>query len=110
MASALRNCVSLLDVPLPVALRHASSEPARFLGVDHDRGMLKTGLRADMVALEPGVSAFWEPGSAASGRLRRQSPPPAEVGATSLASAASNSSRVCSVVGAVKIFGPHHHR
>jgi N-acetylglucosamine-6-phosphate deacetylase len=42
-------------VPLPLALRYASSEPARFLGVDHDRGRLKTGLRADMVALEPGA-------------------------------------------------------
>jgi N-acetylglucosamine-6-phosphate deacetylase len=55
MASAVRNCVRLLGVPLPLALRYASSEPARFLGVDHDRGRLKTGLRADMVALEPGA-------------------------------------------------------
>jgi N-acetylglucosamine-6-phosphate deacetylase len=53
MASAVRNCVRLLGVPLAVALRYASSEPARFLGVGHDLGGLKAGLRADMVALEP---------------------------------------------------------
>ena len=33
MASAVRNCVQLLQVPLTHALRFASAEPAEFLGL-----------------------------------------------------------------------------
>ena len=53
MASAVRNCVKLLDLPLTCALRYASAEPAKFLGVDREIGRLAPGFRADMVALEP---------------------------------------------------------
>jgi N-acetylglucosamine-6-phosphate deacetylase len=53
MASAVRNCVKLLNLPLACALRYASTEPAKFLGVDHEIGRLAPGLSADMVALEP---------------------------------------------------------
>ncbi len=53
MASAVRNCVKLLDLPLACALRYASTEPAKFLGVDHQIGRLVPGFRADMVAIEP---------------------------------------------------------
>jgi N-acetylglucosamine-6-phosphate deacetylase len=53
MASAVRNSVRLLDIPLTTALRYASAEPARFLGLDHGLGKLAVGYRADMLALEP---------------------------------------------------------
>jgi N-acetylglucosamine-6-phosphate deacetylase len=53
MASAVRNSVRLLDVPLTTALRYASAEPAQFLGVGDYLGKLSRGYRADMLALDP---------------------------------------------------------
>jgi N-acetylglucosamine-6-phosphate deacetylase len=53
MASAVRNCVQLLGVPLPSALRYASCEPAAFLGVADRLGRLIAGWQADMVAFDP---------------------------------------------------------
>jgi N-acetylglucosamine-6-phosphate deacetylase len=53
MATAVRNCVRLLDVPLESALRFASGHPASFLGLGHRLGRLASGYRADMVAIEP---------------------------------------------------------
>jgi N-acetylglucosamine-6-phosphate deacetylase len=53
MASAIRNCVRLLGMPLATALGLASTEPARFLGVDAQLGRLAQGYRANMVAIEP---------------------------------------------------------
>jgi N-acetylglucosamine-6-phosphate deacetylase len=52
MASAVRNCVRLLDVPLTEALRFASTNPATFLGLGDSLGRLAPGFRADMVALD----------------------------------------------------------
>ncbi|ARP97771.1 N-acetylglucosamine-6-phosphate deacetylase [Pseudorhodoplanes sinuspersici] len=51
MASAVRNAVELTGITLEDALRAASLTPARFLGVDNERGMLKPGARTDIVAL-----------------------------------------------------------
>src|SRR5262249_34892712 len=65
MASAVRNCVRLLAVPLPQALRFASLHPAMFLGLEGRLGRLAPGYRADMVAFEPGdirVLATWVAG------------------------------------------------
>ncbi|HYZ41189.1 MAG TPA: amidohydrolase family protein, partial [Stellaceae bacterium] len=65
MATAVRNCVCLLDMPLAAALRLASAAPAAFLGVDHWLGHLAPGYRADMVALDPetvSVYATWVAG------------------------------------------------
>jgi N-acetylglucosamine-6-phosphate deacetylase len=53
MASAVRNCVRFLGVPLPSALRYASYEPALFLGVADRLGRLIAGWQADMVAFDP---------------------------------------------------------
>ena len=53
MASAVRNCVHFLGVPLPSALRYASYEPAAFLGVANRLGRLIEGWQADMVAFDP---------------------------------------------------------
>jgi N-acetylglucosamine-6-phosphate deacetylase len=52
MASAVRNAVRLLGLPLADALRLASLSPAAFLGVDDRLGRLAPGYRADMVALD----------------------------------------------------------
>jgi N-acetylglucosamine-6-phosphate deacetylase len=51
MATAVRNCVRLLGVPLTDALRFASTHPAQFLGLDDKLGKLAPGLRADLVAI-----------------------------------------------------------
>ena len=51
MASAVRTAVTLAQIPLEDALRSASLTPARFLGLDHERGALFAGARADLVAL-----------------------------------------------------------
>jgi N-acetylglucosamine-6-phosphate deacetylase len=53
MASAVRNCVRLLNIPLAEALPLASTNPAHFLGVDDRLGKLAPGMRADMVAIDP---------------------------------------------------------
>ncbi len=53
MASAVRNCVQLLDMTLPDALRLASAAPAAFLGLGDRLGHIAPGFRADLVALEP---------------------------------------------------------
>jgi N-acetylglucosamine-6-phosphate deacetylase len=65
MASAVRNAVRLAKLPLEDALRAASRTPARFLGLDHERGALVVGARADMVALtnELRVLDTWVGGS-----------------------------------------------
>jgi N-acetylglucosamine-6-phosphate deacetylase len=68
MAAAVRNCVELLQVPLPQALRFASKEPARFLGLDAHLGRLAPGYRADMVAFDPETMEIldsWVAGEAA---------------------------------------------
>ena len=66
MASAVRNAVTLAQIPLDDALRAASLTPARFLGLDNERGTLRPGARADFVALSEDlqVIATWIDGSA----------------------------------------------
>jgi N-acetylglucosamine-6-phosphate deacetylase len=51
MASAVRNCVHMLEVSLTDALRFASAHPAEFLGLDTKLGKIAPGLRADLVAI-----------------------------------------------------------
>jgi N-acetylglucosamine-6-phosphate deacetylase len=52
MATAVRNCVKLLGVPLADALRFASRTPAEFLGLGSRLGRIAPNYRADMVALD----------------------------------------------------------
>jgi len=61
MATAVRNAVMLARLPLEDALRAASLTPARFLGLEHERGALIPGARADLVALsdDARVLATW---------------------------------------------------
>jgi N-acetylglucosamine-6-phosphate deacetylase len=52
MATAVRNCVEFLDIPLVSALRLASLEPAQFLGLGHSIGRIAPGFRADLVSFD----------------------------------------------------------
>lgn len=52
MASAVRNCVSMLGVDLSTALAMASASPAAFLGLSDRRGAIAPGQAADLVALD----------------------------------------------------------
>ena len=54
MASAVRNCVEHVGVPLTLALTFASLNPAKFIGLGDSLGRLAPGYRADIVAFEPG--------------------------------------------------------
>jgi len=60
MASAVRNSVRLLQVPLDEALRMASTYPAEFLGIT-DRGRIGAGKVADLVLFDADVQvrATW---------------------------------------------------
>ena len=51
MASAVRNCVHMLGLPLEEALAMASLHPAEFLRLDGRLGRLAQGYRADLVLL-----------------------------------------------------------
>lgn len=55
MASAVRNTVALVGVPLDEACRMASQYPARFLGLDARMGRIAPGCRADLVAFDEDV-------------------------------------------------------
>jgi len=65
MATAVRNSVRLMHLPLQDAIRLATEAPARFLGIADRLGRLAPGYRADMVALDPDairVLATWVAG------------------------------------------------
>jgi N-acetylglucosamine-6-phosphate deacetylase len=51
LCSAVKNAVTLAGISLDDALRSASLIPARFLGIEHQRGALTAGAQADIVAL-----------------------------------------------------------
>ncbi|MDR3517205.1 MAG: N-acetylglucosamine-6-phosphate deacetylase [Azospirillaceae bacterium] len=58
MAQAVRNCVSLLGLPVTEALRMASLYPAEFLGLDHRLGRLAPGFQADLTLLDGDLSVL----------------------------------------------------
>jgi N-acetylglucosamine-6-phosphate deacetylase len=66
MATAVRNTVNLLGVPLDEAARMASTYPAAFLKLDATHGRIAAGYRADLVLLDAAmqVSATWIGGMA----------------------------------------------
>jgi N-acetylglucosamine-6-phosphate deacetylase len=57
MASAVRNAVAALDVPLEDALAMASRTPAEWLGLGDRMGRIAPGYRADFVALDADLTA-----------------------------------------------------
>jgi N-acetylglucosamine-6-phosphate deacetylase len=67
MATAVRNCVELLALPLEQAARMASTYPAQFLGLGGELGRIAPGLRASLVALDDAlqVSETWIDGERA---------------------------------------------
>ena len=52
MASAVRNSVHLLGLPLEEACRMAAQYPAEFFGIGGERGRIAPGYRADLVLLD----------------------------------------------------------
>jgi len=67
MATAVRNTVQLLGLPLDEAARMASTYPAEFLGLGESHGRIAAGGRADLVAMddEYRVQRTWIGGVAA---------------------------------------------
>ncbi|MFO1057683.1 MAG: N-acetylglucosamine-6-phosphate deacetylase [Dongiaceae bacterium] len=67
MATAVRNMVRTVGVPLGQALAMASLNPATFLGLEGELGRIAPGWRADLVALDAGlaVTESWIAGAAA---------------------------------------------
>ena len=49
MATAVRNAMQLLELPLETAVRMASTYPAQFLGLDDELGRIAPGCRASFV-------------------------------------------------------------
>ena len=66
MASAVRNTIELLGVPLELAVRMASAHPARFLGLEGELGSIAPGQRASFVVADEKlrVQATWIDGRA----------------------------------------------
>jgi len=52
MASAVRNCVGRLGLPLEAALHMAARAPAEFLGLGGELGRIARGYRASLVCLD----------------------------------------------------------
>lgn len=66
MATAVRNTVQRLGLPLDEACRMASTYPAEFLGLGHELGRIAPGYRADLVVLDEAlqVTGTWIDGRA----------------------------------------------
>jgi N-acetylglucosamine-6-phosphate deacetylase len=65
MATAVRNAVELLGVPVEQAVRMASTYPANFLGLGQELGRIAPGYRANLTVLDDalGARAAWIDGS-----------------------------------------------
>ena len=65
MATAVRNCVEMLGLPLERSVRMASTYPAQFLGLGHELGRIAPGYRANLVAMDDryGVRETWIDGA-----------------------------------------------
>jgi N-acetylglucosamine-6-phosphate deacetylase len=67
MASAVRNSVELLGLPLEQAVRMASTYPAEFLGMGSEIGRIAPGCRANLVLADDRLNVLrtWIEGAAA---------------------------------------------
>lgn len=52
MASAVRNAMAMLGLDLNTAVTMATRNPARFLGLDTQNGVVREGLQADLVCVD----------------------------------------------------------
>ena len=79
MATAVRNAVQLLGLPLDEAARMASTWPADFLGLGASHGRIAAGCRADLVTLDADgrVQHTWIAGAASPVRGISQAGQPA---------------------------------
>jgi N-acetylglucosamine-6-phosphate deacetylase len=61
MASAIRNCMTMLKLDLPIASQMARQTPAKFVGLSGHYGCIAKGYSADMVRLNKAfeVCATW---------------------------------------------------
>jgi N-acetylglucosamine-6-phosphate deacetylase len=68
MASCVRNANSMLELPLPEAVRMASQYPAEFLGLAHELGRIAPGYKANLVLADEQLQVLetWIDGQAAS--------------------------------------------
>ncbi len=68
MASAVRNAVNMLGLPLDEAVRMASAYPADFLGLGKSHGRIAAGCRADLVVMDDDyqITQSWIGGVASS--------------------------------------------
>ena len=57
MATAVRNAVSMLGLDIADAIAMASTNPAAFLGLDHELGKIAPGYRASLVLLDDTLHA-----------------------------------------------------
>jgi N-acetylglucosamine-6-phosphate deacetylase len=66
MASAVRNTVQMLGLPLDEAVRMASTYPADFLGLENSHGRIAAGYRADLVVMDDDytIAQSWIGGNA----------------------------------------------
>lgn len=55
LLDVLRRCVQRAGLPLVDAVRAASLTPARVLGLDGERGALRSGQRADLLSVDDGL-------------------------------------------------------
>jgi len=58
MIRLVKNMVDLVGTSLPEAVRMATRNPARALGIDHQKGALTTGADADLVVLSPALDVL----------------------------------------------------
>lgn len=56
MNQAVRNATRWLDVDLPQAIRMASANPARVLGLEHVKGTIEAGFDADLTLLDQALT------------------------------------------------------
>ena len=65
MATAVRNTVEALGLPIEAALHMASRAPAEFLGLGHELGRIAPGYRASLVLLDDAlrVTETWIDGA-----------------------------------------------
>ena len=73
MATAVRNTVRHLGLPLEAALHMAARAPAEFLGLGDRLGRIASGYRADLVLMDEDlkVVATWIAGNRSTGVLPR---------------------------------------